>query len=90
MTKQETVVEKLNKKQMSTEEKCNICSCPRIVEFQEKDEETGKISRKSHVVECGGHQNIPPYLWNKHPQYDKFRQFEVRHKQQCLKPSRNH
>lgn len=86
---EQTVGERLEKKQQRvTEEKCNICSCPREIEFQEKDEESGKIQTKTHTVECGGHMNIPPYLWNKHPQFDKFKVFEVRHKQACSKPSK--
>ena len=57
------------------EELCNICLCPREVSFQEKDEDTGKMETRTHIVECGGHVNIPGYLWNRHKDYTKFQLF---------------
>lgn len=84
----ETVGQKLEKKQKASAqvEKCNICSAPREVTYQEKDEETGKIETKIHTVQCNGHVGVPAYLWNLHPDYTKFRQFQVRYRQQCSKP----
>ena len=55
--------------------KCNICGLPDLVKYQEKDEDTSKIEEKEHLAPCLGHQYIYPWLWNKHPDYDKFRRF---------------
>lgn len=89
MSEQKTVSERLEKKnpQQNKVLTCNICDCPREVSYQEKDEETGKIRTKTHIVDCGGHF-VSPYLWNRHSDYDKFKQFDVRHRKTTSGPSK--
>ena len=58
--------------------KCNICGCPRLVEFTEIDKETGKTETKSHFIPCLGHPYIKPHLWNHHSEYDKYRMLRTK------------
>jgi hypothetical protein len=81
-------LEKIAKKHQPQEEPCNICGCPREVTFAEQDKDTGKTVTRTHIVECGSHQGIPTYLWNKvnkhfteiRPTYDDYQKFFVRQK----------
>jgi hypothetical protein len=73
---EESISKRVEKRQPKhIEEKCNICDAPREVAFQERDDDTGKIETRTHVVECNGHVNIPGYLWNKHKDWTKFQLF---------------
>ena len=54
---------------------CNICKLPDIIEYQEKDRETGKTMTKTHRVGCLGHIGIHPLCWNMHPEHMKFRKW---------------
>lgn len=61
---------------------CNICGLPGDVEYQEMDKETEEIVTKSHLVPCLGHPFIRPHLWNRHPDYTKFRKMHATQKEQ--------
>ena len=90
-------LEKIEKKRQPVEEPCCICGAPFEVTFQERDDETGKTRTRTHIVECGGHKNIPTYLWNKvhkhvtgvSPTYDDYQKFFVRQKANTTKPKRS-
>ena len=86
----ETFSQKIEKKQrdLSKVKTCCICSAPRYVEFQEKDEETGKIVTKTHLVECWGHDRIPGYLWNLSKEYDEYQKFFIRYKERTNRPQK--
>jgi len=71
-----------------SEEKCNICDCPRTVTFQERDEDSGNYHTQTHTVSCGGHQAIHPALWNRSKEYDTYRKFSVRQFERTNKPPR--
>jgi rRNA maturation protein Nop10 len=59
--------------------KCNICGGPTLVAYMEKnDDETGKVEERKHFIPCLGHSYIRPHLWNKHPEYDKYRMFHLK------------
>lgn len=59
-------------------EQCSICGYPDYVTYREKQEDGPLIVEKTHVVECLGHDDVPAYCWNKHPEYTKFEKFRVR------------
>jgi hypothetical protein len=59
---------------------CNICGLPDMVEYMEKDEDTGAITLKKHMVPCLGHDGVHPLLWNMHPEHDKFKKFYLQQK----------
>ena len=85
--KRETISEKIDKKEkdLSKMKHCNICDCPRYVSFQEKDEETGKVISRTHLVECNGHL-VPGYLWNLSKDYDDYQKFIVRYRERTNRP----
>lgn len=85
--KKQSISERLEKKQPKGKI-CSICSAPRYVSFQEKDEETGKVVTREHLVECIGHQGVPGRLWNLHRDYDEYKRWEVRHHAETCKPSK--
>jgi hypothetical protein len=57
---------------------CGICSCPRYIEYQERNEDTNLYETRVHRVECVGHLGVLPYLWNKSPEYDMYQKFFAR------------
>lgn len=77
---------------------CNICGCPQKVYYKEQDKDTGQIVEKFHVVQCGGHPGINPFLWNKSgaalnkesqtflrsAQYDDYQKYIVRKREQTI------
>jgi len=61
---------------------CNICGLPGYVEYQDRNKETGEIETKRHLVPCLGHLLVRPHLWNRHPDYAKFRRLHITQKAQ--------
>ena len=65
----------MGKKKRKDNNKCNICGLPGVIVYQEMDEHTGRVEKKSHTVGCLGHQGIHPSLWNKHPDFHKYHKY---------------
>ena len=53
--------------------KCNICGYPKYIKIKVFNEELNRMKEESHLVGCLGHIGIHPSMWNKHPDYDKYR-----------------
>jgi hypothetical protein len=64
-----------HKRIIQKKDQCNICGYPDYVSYQEKNEDTGKIETLTHIVECLGHEDVHPSLWNKSKDYDKYQKF---------------
>jgi hypothetical protein len=67
--------QKVHLPSQSSKSICNICGHPGVVTYQEQEEDSRKIVTKSHTVPCLGHYDVFPYLWNQHPDYEKFRKY---------------
>jgi hypothetical protein len=49
--------------------KCNICGYPGLVKYKNLESGVEETNR----VECLGHLGLLEYLWNKHPNFRKYR-----------------
>jgi len=67
-----------------TKQTCSICGHPRRITYQEYDAEKRTYTTHTHLVGCLGH-DVPVYLHNLNPEYDKYRMSKLKQKKKETK-----
>ena len=86
MSAGENLQKKQDQRQHNSEPPCNVCGEDRVIEYLDKDEETGKQVKRTHTVGCIGHPGVMPVLLNKTEEYKSYQKWLEKHQTACCQP----